>query len=471
MQPYFLSIRERWQHVWVAGKGAPLLLIHGSPNRALTLRPIIEHLSKDFLVLAPDTPGNGYSEALPEGKGRAEHYAAALLDVMDTLGIDAFGVYGFHTGATLAAELAVLAPTRLTAVALDGFPLWTADEAAALDDRYLTPMEPSANGAHLAAVWSRALDQNLFFPWYDGRAQSAIDYDLSELDRLHSRTMDFLNAGPSYIAPYRTALRPDGQRRVMRLADTNLPVLLLAERSDVLASHAHRLPPESPYEYEILPGIDERFHRIRQFFRHAPTRTLDARLQPTESTRRYVQPQQLDLRDDEWIFADLPRSEPTAIWLHELGSSHKRGHTSALRLDLPGHGFSSAPWPKHVSKGISLVQSAIGLLGLDDIPITGDGLGAEVAKHVADMTAGKTRPAITMAMPHVPDIHPTWEGAHLLRAWHYARLKSQYRDWTTPTVANRIRADMPTPGQLQERTLDLLRAGPNTLSTLGRPIL
>lgn len=471
MQPYFLPIRERWQHIWIAGEGAPILLIHGSPNQGLMLRPIIEYLAKEFLVVAPDTPGNGYSEALLEGGDKPEHYAAALLEVMDALGIGAFGVYGFHTGAALAAELAVLAPSRVTAVVADGFPLWTPDEASALDDRYLVPMEPSANGAHLTAVWSRALDQNLFFPWYDRRAQCAIDYDLTELDRLHSRAMDFLNAGPSYIAPYRTALRADGRRRLLRLADTDLPVLLLAEHSDVLASHASRLPPELSYDYEILPDADELSHRIRRFFREFPAPLLTARPQPTESSRRYVQPRHMDLREDEWIFVDLPAKQPTAVWLHELGSSHRSGNRSALRMDLPGHGFSTARWPEHTKQGISLVQSAIGSLDLENISIYGDGLGAELAKLMVGETIVSRQSAPTITRPPVPDIQPSWEGAHLLRAWHYTRLKSQYRDWTTPTPANRIRADMPTPAHLQARTLDLLRAGPKTLNALGRPIL
>jgi pimeloyl-ACP methyl ester carboxylesterase len=466
MRPYFVHLQGRWQHLWIAGSGAPLLLLHGSPNRAQMLRPLIERLAKQFLVIAPDTPGNGYSDPLPASANTAGHYAASALELLTLLGVDSFGVYGFHTGATTAAEIAVRAPERVTAVVLDGFALWTPDEAQALDDRYLAPIDPQPDGSHLAAIWSRALDQNLFFPWYDRRRANAITYDLRQLDRLHSRAMDFLNAGSNYVQAYRPALQADGADRLARLEKTAVPTLLMAEASDVLASHRDRVPAGVSMRYEIEVDAASRLARIERFFRsEAPPLQGEGLVLP-DSSRRYIRPRELALEDDAWLYVSLPEQQPRRLWLHDLGQSHRRGAEADLCIDLPGHGYSTMRWPEDDSTLVAVLKETLAELALEGCAVAGRGLGQQLAEAMAGTTPGPEVPLT------VPDLRPSWEGAHLLRAWHYTRLRIQFSDWTQPHPDNRIATDMPDPAMLNTQTLDLLRAGPDTLSRLGsvRPL-
>lgn len=461
MRPYFVHLQGRWQHLWIAGSGAPLLLLHGSPNQALMLRPLIERLARQFLVIAPDTPGNGYSTPLPATANTASHFAASALELLTLLGVDSFGVYGFHTGATTAAEIAISAPERVTAVALDGFALWTPEEAQALDERYLAPIDPQPDGSHLTAIWSRAQDQNLFFPWYDRRRANAISYDLRELDRLHSRAMDFLNAGSNYVQAYRPALQADGQDRLARLHKTAVPTLLMAEASDVLASHQDRVPEAVALRYEIEQDSAARLARVERFFRSEAPPLLDEGLYLPDSSRRYIRPRELALAEDAWLYVSLPEQHPRRLWLHDLGQSHRRGAEADLCIDLPGHGYSTMRWPENDQDLVAVLKGTLAELALEGCAVAGRGLGQQLAEAMAGTTPENKPPAI------VPDLAPSWEGAHLLRAWHYTRLRIQFRDWTQPHPGNRVATDMPDAAMLNTQTLDLLRAGPETLSRLG----
>ena len=67
----------------------------------------------------------------------------------------------------------------------------------------------------------------------------------------------------------------------------------------------------------------------------------------------------------------------------------------------------------------------------------------------------------------MPDLSPGWEGAHLLRAWHYCRYRSQYPQWQDRGIDARRAVDMPSAEVLQQQTVDLLRAGANTLNAVS----
>jgi pimeloyl-ACP methyl ester carboxylesterase len=49
-------------HYLTAGKGTPLVLLHGYAETSLMWRPIIPALAKRFTVIAPDLPGIGDSD-------------------------------------------------------------------------------------------------------------------------------------------------------------------------------------------------------------------------------------------------------------------------------------------------------------------------------------------------------------------------------------------------------------------------
>ena len=124
-------------HYRVAGEDgahAPVLLLHQNPSSSFEYEPLIWELAKDRRVVAPDTPGYGMSDA-PPGPLSIEGYVAAITESLDAVGLGAdvvFDVYGFHTGALLAMEMALALPKRVRQVAVTGLPMRSPEERAAL---------------------------------------------------------------------------------------------------------------------------------------------------------------------------------------------------------------------------------------------------------------------------------------------------------------------------------------------------
>jgi pimeloyl-ACP methyl ester carboxylesterase len=86
-----------------AGRGPPLVLVHGAAGDAREWRPQIAGLSGDFTVIAWDEPGAGRSSDVPADFGLAG-YAIALAGLVETLGAPAH-VCGLSWGGTVTLEL------------------------------------------------------------------------------------------------------------------------------------------------------------------------------------------------------------------------------------------------------------------------------------------------------------------------------------------------------------------------------
>lgn len=98
------------------GSGPPLLFLHaaGGAGAWLDAHAI---WARDHHVIAPDHPGFGRSDELEEVEG-VDDLAYHYLEVLDRLGIERAAVVGASFGGWIAAELAVLAPERVSALAL-----------------------------------------------------------------------------------------------------------------------------------------------------------------------------------------------------------------------------------------------------------------------------------------------------------------------------------------------------------------
>src|SRR5271166_5009370 len=99
-------------HVATAGQGMPLLLLHGWPEYWLTWEPVMERLSSEFRLIAPDLRGFGDS-GKPAGPFGPDDHAADMVAVLDALGVERAGVAGHDVGGAVMQPLARRAPDRL----------------------------------------------------------------------------------------------------------------------------------------------------------------------------------------------------------------------------------------------------------------------------------------------------------------------------------------------------------------------
>jgi pimeloyl-ACP methyl ester carboxylesterase len=93
------------------GTGPPLIYLHSAMGEGEGL-PLFDALAGSFAVVAPVFPGFGQSEGI-EQIDDMEDATFHLLDVLDTLGLDAPTVVGTSLGGWMAAELATRYPDRV----------------------------------------------------------------------------------------------------------------------------------------------------------------------------------------------------------------------------------------------------------------------------------------------------------------------------------------------------------------------
>ncbi len=108
-------------------KHIPLLCLHLTPMSGAVYSNWILEMGKDRWAIAPDTPGYGSSDPPPQPV-HIPDFAAAMIQLMDQLGIDQFDVMGYHTGSMTSTELARSYPDRIRKVVMISAPLFTQEE-------------------------------------------------------------------------------------------------------------------------------------------------------------------------------------------------------------------------------------------------------------------------------------------------------------------------------------------------------
>lgn len=251
----FADLAHGQVHYRAAGEeGEPLVLLHASPGSSRQLVRMIEDFAGEARVFAPDTPGNGDSVALPGEELEIADLAAAALEFLDAAGLERVRVYGSHTGAAIAAELAILAPGRVSALVLDGISLIEGAELEEVLATYAYPFVPDLDGAYLIRLFQFVRDQYLFFPWYRRTREGRRDSGLGSAEDLHAWVIEVMKAATTYHRNYRAAFRWPADRR---LGLVSCPVLVTAAINDPLHDTSERLAPLPPQgRFAALPRFD-----------------------------------------------------------------------------------------------------------------------------------------------------------------------------------------------------------------------
>src|SRR5690606_16194565 len=131
----------------------------------------------------------------------------------------------------------------VSAVCANGLVALDDEEIAAIVGDYLPVVAPAWDGSHLAWLWARMREQTIFFPWYDRRLETRLNYDVPSPEHLQAGLDELLSAGPHYRTAYYAAFTAHAERR---LPGMRVPALVTAAAHDPLRQHLARLQDVAP---------------------------------------------------------------------------------------------------------------------------------------------------------------------------------------------------------------------------------
>ena len=254
----FVRIKEGQVHYRTCGpcadnKNLTLYMIHASPAASNNLVPLIGELGASRRIIAPDTLGFGDSPPPTQEVPNAEDYAESVIRVMDALGLETCDVFGSHTGAHIACELAILYPDRVRRLVFDGIGMFSEKDKNDFLTNYAPEVQPDEFGQHLIWAWNFVRDQVLHFPYFrrtpDFRQPGA---SMPPPEAIHAIVLELLKGLTTYHKGYRAAFRhPDHERLPLITQRT----FCSASETDPLAAGvaaASQLVPNA--QEAILPG-------------------------------------------------------------------------------------------------------------------------------------------------------------------------------------------------------------------------
>jgi pimeloyl-ACP methyl ester carboxylesterase len=201
-------------HYQTEGGGEPLLLIHQMPLSSDEYSKVMPLLAKYFWVLAMDNPGYGKSDPPPNEHPLIGDYAKSVANFLAALGISKTNIYGHHTGAAIASEVAASYPALVDRLILSGCPYYTPEmREERINNPIYYPLKVEEDGSHLMKFW---------------QAYS------STKAKLEIRQFVFLHywmAGPRVEDGHQAAFRFEAEKRLPLIKS---PVLLLSGDKDSL---------------------------------------------------------------------------------------------------------------------------------------------------------------------------------------------------------------------------------------------
>ncbi len=183
------------------------------------------------LLIAPDMPGNGDSDAFAPDAPDIGWYADALIALLDAMGLDRIDLYGTHTGARVACEVAAAYPKRIGRLIFDGIADYPDETRDLLLRDYAPEMTPDDYGTQFVWAFHFVRDQALHFPHFlrdpDHRLLSRAVPSATDL---HGSVVEVLKGLTSYHKAYRAAF---AYRAADRMRAIDAPAMLLSADNEL----------------------------------------------------------------------------------------------------------------------------------------------------------------------------------------------------------------------------------------------
>ena len=476
---HFIDIDGRQVHYRRAGQGPALLLIHQSPQNSRMWLEMLVRYAPHFTVIAPDTPGFGYSDPLPAGRHDIAAFGQATWQLVQALGLQQVAVHGMHTGGLIAAWLAWAHPQAVRALVVDGYAAFTPEESARYGDAYLPPFVPGWDGAHLRWLWSRIREQKYFFPWYDGRAEAAMAIPPATVQATHDAVMDVMEVGDHYRSAYAAAFAHNDHHW---LAELQVPSLLVYRHGDPLIAHMSRLHglPAQVQVVEEVGGTPAMVERLDAWLPQVMANAADAPAVPLTPASRGWRRVLIETEQGDVAGWHRAGDGELQVWLHAPGTAafvpaQADGTSGALLLvDLPGHGASC-----ETDASLDVATMVEGLAALVEDVSGGSAFSIQVHGAAAAYLPGlceRFGARLLRAQLHTPWLLDTEEkrclldglpltahdraGGYMVDAWHWERERHLLWPWLPASADARRRVDAPAPAQVHANVVELLRLGP-----------
>lgn len=469
-----------------AGEGAPVVLIHGSPGDSSYFDEELPELAKRYAVYAFDSPGFGRSDPPPEPKRDVAFLADRIAGAIRALGLPPAVIYGFHTGAAVAMEIAARHPQVVRALMLDGVPMFNDKELKSWFTDFFLPMVPDRLGGQFNAFWTRCRDQGLWFPWSLPAPEQLIRPGVEPTHEIQSIMMRIVQPARTYVPTFRSAIYY-GPRVEATLAKIDQPTVILCMERDVLAEHLKRLPPLKRNQSVYLSPTNEDIHRRRdELLERFAGKARAPALPKGAPVGAGVSAHIMELADGREIFmrvAGKPES-PALMLIHDApGSSQMHepliaalaAHARVYAIDLPGCGETRATstTAPTIADFASTVRVVAKELGVSQAAVYGIGFGSVVALELAVRSPEIVRSAVLQGIPlpsveeradfarhYAPPIALKADGSHWYSTWLMLRDTEVFWPWYKAnggTLRRTYRSDAFDAARLHDRTVEVMK--------------
>jgi len=472
----YCTVKSHWGkrqvRFLIAGSGPLIFLLHQSPKSADEYRPQIEEWSKDFTIIAPDTPGYGDSDPLATDQVTIEKIAKANIELADTLNIKEFGLYGFHTGAIISIAMGHHYPDRVKAIACNGVLVLTDSELENIREHYLPPYKPQWDGSHLSWLWSRMREQLIFFPWHERKEEARMRFDISPPKILHENSIEIMRAGDKYRQAYGAAFEYRLEKFVPELT---IPALITAGEADPLSKCLEELIPSDSVSIETSKTHEEALEKSKAILLKHPAEGVPSLQSPIINNDKFTKSIFHSAQGDIKIEKNFETTTNPLFCLHPAGGSSKtiRFITEAIgkemdvcSIDLPGHGesYKESMETDSIKLHTDIISQILKDEDCDKLRIMAFQTSCATALDAAKNTSFDMK-KIILIEPWIlndqevndyidkglPQIEPDWSGGHLQTYWHMVRDSRLFWPWYNRTISGIIEG---TP-DLEEKQLDI----------------
>lgn len=459
-----VDVGGRAVHMRIMGSGPPALFVHSSPANSSYVVQDMAAVADRYTCFAFDTPGFGLSDALPRDVLTVADLADALADTLQAIAMPRCPVFGTHTGASIALELAIRYPEQVTGLVLDGLASFTQDEYDRLFGEYFTKFPPDPLGGHYSSLWTRFRDQSTWFPWSARSPDALNESDLTSPHSTHQWLTMYFDAADTYAPAYRAALSYRyGPAQVHRLA---VPAIFTAIESDMLYPHLSRIAPvRADQEIRVVgDSLSKRRDLTREGFERFGSEGLAPQPAVKLCNGSSIMRQFIEVVDHQLFMRSIGTTgNPTVLVVHDVPGSSQGAEALMRRLsadhfviafDLPGCGETEPLENPEIESIARLLWRACDALGRKGANLYGIGFGSSVAAEMAAVEPGRTRGLTFDGLLYaddaerddlrahfVPPITIEADGSHWFHTWQMIRDMGIWWPWYRPTRAALRRVD------------------------------